>query len=538
MNDAYGITEQDQQTLKAYVERLAKDPYRETWEEELGANQSPDVYVAVPPCGQGIPARSGNIPGVQNCCIFKLVLQEGTTDGVSGFLYQLVPVLIIGTGDNETRTVYNIYDVAVPPLMPPNEKYIRIKKDKLGRWLVTLSGSVSSPTTTTSTRLIPQPCKGNCKWIWNGTCWTTDGCTTSTTTSTTTTASGTTTTAACLCPPGPTTTSTTTTCSGCVYPPLCGTAIGQCYHASCTKQQLPQVSSCSCSTTTTPFCNCATTSTNGPCLTPPCGGQGDNCGANCVWKWNGTQWVLGYQNCATCPTPPANTNICGTYITYCGPGSFVIQDISFRHAVGGGCFEKCCWCWSPITNQWKLLDGGFGGTPDNPTCCVFLSELGPIVCHPASGTDGPFCTGGLICTPPSYTPNVGSPSNCGLDDCNTAMLELDPLIYSDVNPNAPKICDCSDHSLGSTTTPSGPTTSTTPGGPCNCGFCYTSTTTTTLPPVSGNCLWQCSGGGLTWSLIANHCACSQSCICNTPAQVCVESCQIQLTNCISNTTTT
>ena len=71
------------------------------------------AFCAVPPCGQGIPARVGDVPGQNECCLFAI---EG---GV------LVPIV-----DDESQavrvTVYNVRDVAVPAAAPPGDNYVLV----------------------------------------------------------------------------------------------------------------------------------------------------------------------------------------------------------------------------------------------------------------------------------------------------------------------------------------------------------------------------------------------------------------------------
>ncbi len=76
---------------------------------------------AVPPCGEGIPA-SGEQPGANVCCLFTIA--AGT----------LVPVLD-EEGAQLRATVYNVREMAIPPLEPPNERYLLVYADPSGRWV-------------------------------------------------------------------------------------------------------------------------------------------------------------------------------------------------------------------------------------------------------------------------------------------------------------------------------------------------------------------------------------------------------------------
>lgn len=494
------------------------------------------MFIAVPPCGEGIPARSGTMPGSNFCCLFKLVATSPSS-GVTGFEYKILPLLEPGTGTPVRATVYNIYDQAIPARLPPNEKYIQIKKDKFGKWFVVPSNlfSAAETTTTPASGIVAQTCTGNCKWTWNGTCWTSSGCTTSTTTSTSTSSSTTTSTSTspCLCQGTTSTTSTTTTtgCSFCSYPPFCGTTVGQCYFSTCVETDPGQPSSCSCSTTTTPSCNCNTTSTAGPCYNPPCGGQSDNCGGNCVWYHDGTNWVLSYQGCLNCPPPSDSVDKCSAYVSYCNPTEhfdFILLFPGFGGGSGGPCSNsvlppKCCWCYWTAINDW---------VQDFGECCAGGVALGPLTCQ-QDGNGVHYCTGGWACPKPSFIPDMGSPT------CNqgcSITFTTDMVPYCSLFPSAPCTCDCS-NGTGPTTTlaPGATTTTAAPGtNACTCGYCYT--TTTQAPINTGYCLWQCSSAGGAWSQLSNNCSASYNC--SAPSEVCIASCHTQISSCTSTTTTT
>lgn len=538
MDAKHYLSPQDVEALKKLAGGVQKNPGRLAHDEAQAEECSNEMLIAVPPCGKGIPARSGTTPGSNYCCLFKLVATTPSS-GVTGFNFKLLPLSEPGSGNPVRANVYNIYDQAIGPYQPPNEKYIQVKKDKYGKYLAVAPAlfSAAATTTTPASGISVQTCTGNCKWTWNGTCWTTDGCTTSSTTSTTTTTSSSTTTSTtttCLCSGTPASTSTTTTtpCSFCSYPPFCGTTVGQCYFATCVETDPGEYSSCSCSTTTTPSCNCNTTSTAGPCLTPPCGGQGDNCGGNCVWHYSGTSWNLAYQGCVHCVPPPDGTDTCSAYVSYCNPAEifdFIMVFPGFGGGSGGPCSNsplppKCCWCYWTAINDWVLDNGG---------CCAGGIALGPYVCHhDAFGVA--YCTGGWACPKPSFIPDMGT------DTCNQGCsipFTTDLVPYCSLYPGADCNCNCS-NGTGPTTTSPIPGTTTTTAAPgsnaCTCGYCYT--TTTSAPVDQGYCLWQCSSPGGAWSSLVNNCAASYNCA--APPENCLESCQTQISACTSTTTTT
>lgn len=477
----YYLNEQDALILKRLLDQEARNPGRLPHvDQERDPEAMPDVYVAVPPCGEGIPARSGTKPGVAACCIFKLVA-PGSTNAITGYTYNLVPVLEKGTGQPVRQMVYNVYDVAVPPLLPPNEKYIVVEKDRFGRWLNEpwLSASGSTSTTTTP------GCHGACQWNWDSVkgCWTfiNNSCLQTTTTTTTTINGGsTTTTASCLCP-GSGSTTTTNACSNCFYPDFCGNAPGQCTFTSCTwKTTPPPTLSCNCSTTTTTTttpsgttttCNCATTSTAGHCNTPGCGttttnsGGGGGCNSQCIWNVVNGQWTLTCQGCDSCPSPSGTLDPCSAYVSYC------------FNTTTPGCSGKCGFNWYPPGGYWNRLS----------STCAAVSN----------------CS----CDPPSFTG-----SSCDI--------------------SAPAYTGCTSQNQ-STTTTSHPTTTTTP---IPCVSCYTTTTTTTTPPsCTGNCLWTCPSIN-SWSLVSN--SCSNNCNCDQPAVFCFAPCDVRATDCHTTTSTT
>lgn len=390
---AYYLTQQDRDRAAAFAASVARRPrgtqgYVDDDDATDGPQdapvKTPDVYIAVPPCGTGIPGRMGTAAGVAICCIFQIM-----SGGV------LAP-MAYADGVPLQAPVYNIYEHAWPPMDAPGAQYICIIRDKYGKWLCEpYGGSLSTATTTTTTSSttttigrLGQVCgTGRCKYTWDGTVWNQiTGCVTTTTT---TAAGGTTTTpAGCIC--GTPTTTTTTPCGYCYYPPQCGTVVGQCYYAPCADGPTTGSTIVQCTTsttttsttttsgTTTTTCDCHTTSTAGYCCSlgsAICGGPTVNGGFNCTWAWNGSGWVPAYNNCDYCIPPPAGpppatvcAPSCATWVSFCG------------QCTGPNCCCPCC---------------GFI-TPGNPaTCCPNNAPC--VTCYGIGGIGGGGGGGGQTC---------------------------------------------------------------------------------------------------------------------------------------------
>jgi hypothetical protein len=290
-------------------------PGQDRWRAAGGAHEerveieevSTGVRVAVPVCGEAIPARTETVAGEAECCIFKLgrVLEDGS--------HSLIPVLT-ETGELERAKVFNIYDTAFGPQNPGYESYLRITPDRQGRYLCDAPTGISSIAGAASTTLPPpttpppnaqNPCSGGCRYEWTGAHWnlTSNYCTprTSTTPNPSSSTSSTSYTTPdpnnCLCPPntssttstssttpsGSSTSSTSTTTPNngpckCTYPSYCGETVGECAITSCTMLEVePQVSCTSTTTGTTANCNTSTT-TKAP-GSP--GGEGGPPGSGC-----------------------------------------------------------------------------------------------------------------------------------------------------------------------------------------------------------------------------------------------------------------
>ncbi len=505
-----------------------------------------EIHVAVPPCGVGIPARVGTKPGHAKCCIYRLVpIKPGDADYSAATAPDVrlepvpqttttsttaAPTSTSSTGSPTTTTtadpsdpknclredVYNFTLNAVPPKLPPNEIYWPVFQDAYGRWFV----DPPAVTTTTRNPKAPPTCGGGCKFTWDGSQWNknSDTCVPTTTTSTTSTSPdpGTTTSTTrdpCLCPTTQSPTTTTPPPCHCVYPPRCGSTVGECWYGTCVSGPVQDVNNLACTTTTTggptssttststSSCNCATTTTLGP----DCGdggGGGDPTGPGaCQWVWvPGTGWVQtsgcnfwnGVQYSCASPggSPPNPGSACsnGSYFTACvAPG-------------GGG--DQC----SPVC--------GNPGSSDSSSVCV---DFG--------GGNTKWVGGGCVangCVPCGCFQQLPpGPCNCGA----TAWFPCagDPVCLATTTTASP------------TTPPPGC------GGTVNpaCVSCYptssTTSSTTTTPQCAGECKFQWSGA--SWSQISGGCYGWGTCYCVTPGVAGHETCEVTWTNCGTTTST-
>ncbi|HVW39265.1 MAG TPA: hypothetical protein VHB99_18240, partial [Pirellulales bacterium] len=92
---------------------------------------APEIHVAVPPCGIGIPARAGDKPGHTDCCIYKLTpIEQGDPDydPATAPDRRLEPIAIDADGNCLKLPVYNFSEFAVPARMPPDERYFQVAK--------------------------------------------------------------------------------------------------------------------------------------------------------------------------------------------------------------------------------------------------------------------------------------------------------------------------------------------------------------------------------------------------------------------------
>ncbi len=443
---------------------------------------------AVPPCGQGIPARVGNEPGQNECCLFTIAAGA------------LVPVLNDG-GAQARDTVYNVRDVAIPPLQPPDESYVLVHADPSGRWIceVPENGSAAGGAAATTTTPDPNqpPCAGTCKWSWSftyGGAWHLESDTCGTTTTTTPDPQATTTPPSCLCP---TTTTTTTTCDpeepecttttttttaepecSCAYPAFCGSETGECTYTSCAAGTSAPTVDCTTTTTaaptttpdplaTTTTCDCNTTTT----MSPETG-----C-SNCTWSHHPVGgWVNTFNGChgqCSCAAPPGAPGDCSSATTACLP--IVVVPPPPPPPCGGSCSYICV-----PGSGWFFVGGSCSG-----------------------GTHGCFCgpptENCTVCGAPARTPCYEPPAN---PDATTTTAAPGPC------------AECY-----------GTTTTTTTAAP----------TTTTPDPCGSGCLWDGSASG-AWAAGANNCA--VGCNCLPPAYTATDDCETAHTKCFPVTTTT
>lgn len=386
----------------------------------------------------------------------------------------LVPVRDPVTKKCERYRVFNPNLLPVPSCVP-----VQVYQDSSGDLYIfelpPENAQAAYLTSTTTTALV-QHCTGNCKWVWveADNAWTLDTDDCSTTTTTTTTTT---------VDPNTTTTTTTEDC-GCPNPLT--------------------------TTTTTTGIDCQ-------CQYPlHCGGTDGECTfTQC------SQYFVGFHvDCTTTTTCDCNTTTtttlpngsdggadCSGECTYFGfGGSFILIDatgcapIPFINDDGQTCFCKCeptaqsiedlgdC---DTYTTSCSLHCGeanlGCSGT------CVWLwvPEISSWLPYSGSCTSGnPECS----CLPPS-------------EDGTTCGLESTPCANFDSSD------------------------------PTACGSCYTTTTSTTLPPENcpADCKW--SWDGAMWLLTQN--LCSVNCTCSEPPQAGTDgACEVRWTPCYPIITTT
>lgn len=507
---------------------------------------SPEVYVAVPPCnedGIGIPGRVGDAPGVMSCCIFKLD-NQGTLEAPD---YRIVPVLN-PDGSPVRRDVYNIY----PEYVPTNRPYVRIEREKYGRWLAaerflvvgTATTTTAGPATTTTT---PEPCEGRCWWIAQDGLWhphpeheTTCELVTTTTTSTTTTEApdgG----VDCLCPTTttttsePTTTSTTTTSDPietenpcrCIEPRFCPTEDGQCTWTICSQGYVDPNVDCIATTTTT------TGAPTGSCCYFDSGVEDFVCDDNlteyqCLNETMGSDpvWTEGY-SCedAGCPDPTTTTS---TSTTFDCNTTTTMWD----------CSLGCDWVWIP----WG--GGGWHKVADYcPDVIPAYCSCSPPAAPPEGGDECPTAH------TPCVIPTPGSSSSSCSGNCTwywigplQSFYHVSSYCYginvpacwcaTPLPPDDPEFC-------GPVVEPCRSPTTTTTQAP---NPCYTTTTETTSEPTTtttqcpGRCIWKWDELEEEW--IKETDTCPEGCSCVRPVYTGTYDCEVLETHCFAGTTTT
>lgn len=467
----YLLTENDLVLLRGLLDKEAKRQVNRpipSVVEKPGSAQA--RYVVVLPCGENLPGRVGNVPGIRDgCCIFKMELDDPYDTNSPYTLTQVVDAV----GEPFRVKVFNVRTGEIPADYPPGEFYIPVSKDAYGRYIAETGDTGGGEATTTTTQApVPSPCTGMCKWLWTeDEIWEldTDSCedapTTTTTTTTTTTGTGTTTSTTttsspCLCPPtttttvdpGSTTTTETTTTSEptttttavptpckCLYPDHCGTAVGDCVYTFCAKEESQIVVECT-STTTSTTCDCNTTTT-----TP----QPPNCNG-CNWTGFEGGWLLSSMNCdgecTPCDPPQTNPVECSGAHTPCKP------PIAVQTTPPPQCIGECIYLWSTIDEVWVQID----------STCQF--------------------TGG-----PCYCISPSEPGN----ECSIITMPCGSPITTTTQP------------------------------PGNCAHCYTTTTTSTTPePCDRECRWRWPGTtSTTTTTETTTTPVPACCLCNESTQI-------------------
>ena len=155
------------------------------------------VYLALPPCGESIPAMVDEVPGKLECCLFRVV---------DGSPQPKIEAVLGGGGSHRRVVVFNTWATAAA-----DNRYLIVEQDDQGKWLceepggggladvyVGTTATIPSPVSTTTTT--PEPgsstssypdatttsgpgkgttpppslqygttplCVGRCRWIWD-----------------------------------------------------------------------------------------------------------------------------------------------------------------------------------------------------------------------------------------------------------------------------------------------------------------------------------------------------------------------------------
>lgn len=110
--------------LEAERKRLRNVPLRPGHVTTDADHFAPEVYIALAPTG-GIPAMVGDVPGVAECDVYRIVQPDGDD-----------PYMIPTEG---TRRVYNLSDSAVS-----SDTYVLAQRDKYGSWCVKQTSATPS----------------------------------------------------------------------------------------------------------------------------------------------------------------------------------------------------------------------------------------------------------------------------------------------------------------------------------------------------------------------------------------------------------
>lgn len=489
----YFLNDKDKDRILAALDKLdaqGVQPSQYTPPENLMA---PEVYVGILPCGETIPARSGDVPGVKKVCLYKMAgtAASGAGEGEPQQTYRLEPVLDLA-GNQIRIDCYNIYDDPVTD----GERYIQLQRSKYGRWMNERpsGAAASSP----SDQLIPSPnpCTGSCAWTWHELeyQWVPDptnvsACTQGTTPEPPDPCSQASASGDCSCCPGvegytnPSTTAAPTTTTldpdqyvcACQYPSHCGNIDGETTITNCAvgteTSPLDCTTTTSSDTTTTSDCNCDTSTTLAAC------------GDGCEWEsgpllmgGGSMGWFQISDDCAPrCP--------CSIPTAHIGQGECIETQTP---CVEPGppppppapetCTGNCHFMWSDIQQH---VTGGPGWTLIDEDCTRFS------FCHGVFQNSQWNC---CSCSEPSHT---GS-------DCEMAVTNC---ALPPANSTTPDPCQ----PCYSTTTTPGPTTSSTT---TSCDPC------TACDYPQSRCCYNYSAECDQWVLIRDLCGGVAGSACN------------------------
>lgn len=478
------------------------------------------AWVALVPCGLTIPARVGAAAGWASCCLYIL---ESETPAVPG---RTLTAVTDQYGNPVRVVVNNVYS------SPVTEGYVKIDADENGNWMndtpPSTEGSNTTTTTTTSTTTTQWACEGRCKWIWvsdsqewvlaSEDCTLTPPTTTTTSTSTSTT---------CVCPPDTTVNTTTTTTSTtttpfcrCQYPTFCGENGGECTYTGCitgvNDLELPCTTTTSTSTSTS--CDCATTSTSTSTTLP------STCQEGCRWGWvkdlstDQYHWLQISDGCSPdcpCSAPEVDGFPCEDIVTPC----VVTQETDCEYA----CTGDCTWMW--FHDTWILMrtscDEFCTSVTEGICQCVKPSFDGNELCQifktacqrPEQTTTTPADPCWRCYTTTSTTTTSTSTTGCnGYCTYNWSTAQNGWVF---VRSDCSQWCPCGQPAMVGfedceyTKVP--------------CGSGTTSTSTTTTPPCTGTCVFNCAnfgGGRYYWTLTESDC----NATCNCPPSIACQEC--------------
>ena len=461
----YFLNDKDRDRLLAALDKLdSNSPPISNYEPEQNL-RAPDTYIGILPCDETIPARSGDTPGVNKVCLYKMegTARAGGAGSAAGIDYKLVPVRD-GNDDQIRVEVYNIYTTDVTA----NDGYIHLDRTKWGRWINERPTGTNSLPSNTRPDVRPQACSGFCLWTWSevsetwipdtgnsGACGTPD-----TTTTVDPCAQGGGGNCEC-CPPiseytnnSTTTTATPTTTTldpdsyscKCAYPTYCGSIDGEQTVTGCTTEVVDNSPDLSCTPTTTTVeppttttCDCNTTTTVA------------NCSGGCEWAavpnhlgGLSYHWQMVSNSCATnCPCyPPEATPDCGLANVTTQCANVPAPDPPRPDTP---CMGNCQFVWSDDASPagWVLTNESCAGGSWNlngvfDDCyCSYPSwtgsdcEVATVACSrpPSNTTSGDPCS---PCYPPTTTtpgPTTTTTSTTTCDPCSICAYPTNGCTY-------------------------------------------------------------------------------------------------------------